>query len=57
MRIFVDLETKAKPRFLNHEGSRVRFLTDLEKDVIHELPNHILYTSMMWSIVVFNAML
>ena len=30
MRVFVDLETKAKLRFLNHEGLRVWFLTNLE---------------------------
>ena len=29
-RVFVDLETEAKPRFLNHEKPRVRLLTDLE---------------------------
>ena len=34
----MDLETKAKPRFLNHEDPRVWFLTDVEKGVIHELP-------------------
>ena len=37
MRVFVDIETKAKQRFLNHEDPRAWFLTDLEKDVIHEL--------------------
>ena len=37
MRVFVDLETKAKLRFLNHEDPRAWFLTDLEKGVIHEL--------------------
>ena len=26
----MDLETKAKPKFLNHEDPRVWFLTDLE---------------------------
>ena len=26
----MDLETEAKPRFLNHEEPRVRLLTDLE---------------------------
>ena len=26
----MDLETKAKPRFLNHEEPRERLLTDLE---------------------------
>ena len=30
MRVFVDLETEVKSRFLNHEGPRVWFLTDLE---------------------------
>ena len=30
MRVFVDLETKAKLRFLNHEGLRVWFLTNLD---------------------------
>ena len=38
MRIFVDLETKAKPRFLNHEDPKAWFLTDLEKGTIHEPP-------------------
>ena len=37
----MDLETKAKPRFLNHEGSRAWFLTDLEngkpKDYIYSV--------------------
>ena len=30
MRLFVDLETEAKPRFLNHEEPRTWLLTDLE---------------------------
>ena len=30
MRVFADLETEAKPRFLNHEDPRAWFLTDLE---------------------------
>ena len=30
MRIFVGLETEAKPRFLNHEDPRAWSLTDLE---------------------------
>ena len=38
IRIFVDLETEAKPRFLNYEDQRVWFLIDLEKGMIHELP-------------------
>ena len=38
MSVFVDLETKAKPRFLNHEDLRAWFLIDLEKDAIHEQP-------------------
>ena len=38
MRVFVDLETKPKSRFLNHKDSRVWFLTDLEKGAIHEPP-------------------
>ena len=38
MRVFVDLETKAKPRFLNHEDPKAWFLTDLEKGTIHEPP-------------------
>ena len=38
MRVFVDLETEVKPRFLNHEDQRAWFLTDLEKGAIHEPP-------------------
>ena len=57
MRVFVDLETKAKPRFLNHKDLRVWFPTDLEKGTIHELPEPLLYASMMQSIVIFNAAL
>ena len=34
----MDLDTEAKPRFLNHEDLRVWFLIDLEKGTIHELP-------------------
>ena len=34
----MDLETKARPRFLNHENLRAWFLTDLEKGAIHEPP-------------------
>ena len=34
----MDLETEAKPRFLNHEDPRAWFLTDLEKSAIHEPP-------------------
>ena len=30
MRLFMDLETEANPRFLNHEEPRARLLTDLE---------------------------
>ena len=37
MGIFMDLETKAKPRFLNHEDPRVRFLTDLENGTVVQL--------------------
>ena len=32
----MDLETKAKPRFLNHKDLKVWFLTDVEKSVIHD---------------------
>ena len=34
MRVFVDLETEAKPRFLNHEDPRAWLLTDLERGLI-----------------------
>ena len=34
----MDLETEEKPKFLNHEDPGAWFLTDLEKDAIHELP-------------------
>ena len=57
MRVFVDLETKAKPRFLNHNNLRAWFLTDLEKGTIHELPEPLLYANRMQSIVIFNAAL
>ena len=30
----MDLETEARPRFLNHEGSRAWFLTDLENGTV-----------------------
>ena len=33
----MDLETEAKPRFLNHEGPRVWFLTDLENGMVIQL--------------------
>ena len=33
----MDLETKAKPRFLNYEDPRAWLLIDLEKGTIHEL--------------------
>ena len=39
MRIFVDLETKAKPRFLNHKDPRACLLTDLEQGAIQETFN------------------
>ena len=29
-RVFVDVETKVKPRFLNHEEPRTQLLTELE---------------------------
>ena len=38
MRVFVDLETEGKPRFLNHKDPRDWFLTDLGKGAIHEPP-------------------
>ena len=31
----MDLEIKAKPRFLNHEDPRAWFLTDLENGLCH----------------------
>ena len=34
----MDLDTKAKPRFLNHENPRAWFLTDLEKGANDEPP-------------------
>ena len=37
-RIFMDLETEAKPWVINHEDPKAWFLTDLEKDAIHEPP-------------------
>ena len=33
----MDLETKAKPRFLNHEDPRAWFLTDLENGTAVQL--------------------
>ena len=53
MRVFVDLETQAKSRFLNHKDLRAWYLTDLEQGMIHELPE----PSMMQSIAVLNATL
>ena len=38
----MNLETEAKSNFLNHKDPRAGFLTDLEKDVIHELPELLL---------------
>ena len=38
MRVFVDLETEVKLRFLNYKDQRAWFLTDLKKGAIHELP-------------------
>ena len=38
MRVFVDLETKVKPRFPNHKDLRAWFSTDLELGTIHEPP-------------------
>ena len=37
MRLFMDLETKAKPRFLNHEEPRACFLTDLDNGTVIQL--------------------
>ena len=37
MRLFMDLETKVRPRFLNHEEPRAWFLTDLENGMIIQL--------------------
>ena len=37
MGLFMDLETEAKPRFLNHEELRVWFLTDLENGTVIKL--------------------
>ena len=34
----MDLETEAKLRFLNHEGPRVWFLTDLHNGTVIQLP-------------------
>ena len=33
----MDLETKAKPRFLNHEDPREWFLTDIENGTVVQL--------------------
>ena len=54
----MDLETKAKLRFLNHENLKAWFLTDLEKGSMHEPPEpFFIHKYDVWSIVVFNAML
>ena len=37
MGLLMDLETEAKPRFLNHEGLRAWFLTDLENGMVIQL--------------------
>ena len=34
----MDLETEAKPRFLNHEEPRAWFLPDLENSMVVQLP-------------------
>ena len=34
----MDLETEAKPRFLNHEEPRAWFLTDLDNGTVIQLP-------------------
>ena len=34
----MDLETEAKPRFLNYEGPRAWFLTDLDNGTVIQLP-------------------
>ena len=47
MRVFVDLETETKPRFLSHEDPRAWFLTDLKKDAIHELPKSLFCTQVL----------
>ena len=33
----MDLETEARPRFLNHEGPRTWFLTDLDNGTVTQL--------------------
>ena len=33
----MDLETEAKPRFLNHKGLRAWFLTDLDNGTVTQL--------------------
>ena len=43
-------------RVFNDENLSALFLTDLEKDTIHEPPEPILSQSMMRSIVVINKM-
>ena len=48
MRVFVELETEAKSRFLNHEDLRAWFLTDLEDGS----PLSLIYRSMCKVIVV-----
>ena len=35
--LFMDLETEARPRFLNHEGLGAWFLTDLENGMFIQL--------------------
>ena len=47
MRVFVDLETETKPRFLNHEDPRAWFLTDLEKGATHEPPKPLFCTQVL----------
>ena len=37
MRLFMDLESKTKPRFLYHEEPRALFLTDLENGMVIQL--------------------
>ena len=42
MRVFVELESELKPRFLYHEDLKVWFLTDLAQGVIREPPEPLL---------------
>ena len=57
MKVFVDLETEVKLKFLNHKDPRAWFLTDLEKGTNHEPPKPLFIRKYDAAHLVFNATL